>query len=142
MFQQKTSLPSKSLGHDFHIYELLWTPTEISLSIDGIKYGSLGTNLRESAIVAKIKSAINWSSNGPFDKEVKCNFFRDLFFQHAFLSRLGIVKLIHDFCLIFQHFIAINLAAGSVKNFSSFNSSILNGEAMEPKPWNDTGEKH
>lgn len=67
---QKKNFPNSHLGNDFHIYELLWTPEEISLSIDGIKYGSLSTNLRESALAAKIKSAINWANNGPFDKEV------------------------------------------------------------------------
>lgn len=66
---QSKALPSH-LGNDFHIYELLWTPSEISLFIDGISYGSLNSNLRESAMAAKIKSAVNWSNNGPFDKEV------------------------------------------------------------------------
>ncbi|XP_070491505.1 beta-1,3-glucan-binding protein-like isoform X2 [Chironomus tepperi] len=102
---KKKNFPNTHLGNDFHIYELLWTPSEISLSIDGIKYGSLSTNLRESAMAAKIKSAVNWANNGPFDKE---------------------------------HFISINLAVGSVKNFYSYNSTLLNGNALEPKPWNDT----
>jgi hypothetical protein len=63
-------LAESHLGNDFHIYELLWMPSGISLSIDGINYGSLGSALRESAMTAKIKSAVNWASNGPFDKEV------------------------------------------------------------------------
>jgi len=52
------------------VYELVWTPTEISMLVDGISYGSLVANLRESAMAAKIKSAVNWANNGPFDKEV------------------------------------------------------------------------
>ncbi|KAG5679686.1 hypothetical protein PVAND_009239 [Polypedilum vanderplanki] len=97
--------PNTHLGNDFHIYELLWTPTEISLSIDGIKYGSLSSNLRDSAMVAKIKSAVNWANNGPFDRE---------------------------------HFLSINLGAGSVKNFYSINNTLVNGAEFEPKPWSDT----
>lgn len=52
------------------MYELLWTPTEISLFMDGISYVSLSPNLKESAMDAKVKSAVNWTNNGPFDKEV------------------------------------------------------------------------
>lgn len=32
------------------------------------------------------------------------------------------------------------VAAGSVKNFYSLNSTLANGVSREPKPWNDTGE--
>lgn len=31
------------------------------------------------------------------------------------------------------------MAAGSVKNFFSFNSTLLNGVGFDVKPWNDTG---
>lgn len=68
---QSKAFPKNHLGTDFHVYELMWTPSEISLFIDGINYGSLNSNLRESAMSAKIKSAVNWANNGPFDKEVK-----------------------------------------------------------------------
>lgn len=68
---QSKAFPNNHLGTDFHVYELMWTPSEISLFIDGINYGSLNSNLRESAMSAKIKSAVNWANNGPFDKEVK-----------------------------------------------------------------------
>lgn len=67
---QSKSFPNDHLGNDFHKYELVWTPKEISFFIDGINYGSLNSNLRESAMAEKIKSSVNWSNNGPFDKEV------------------------------------------------------------------------
>lgn len=63
------TFPNDHLGNNFHVYELVWTPSVISLFIDGINYGSLNSNLRESAIAANIKSAVNWAHNGPFDKE-------------------------------------------------------------------------
>ncbi|CRK97738.1 CLUMA_CG011118, isoform A [Clunio marinus] len=97
--------PNDHLGNEFHVYELLWTPSQISLSIDGKSYGSLQSTLRESAIEAKIKSAVNWANNGPFDKE---------------------------------HFLSIMVAAGSVKNFYSINSSMVNGAEQKEKPWSDT----
>lgn len=68
-FQNKIFL-NDHLGNGFHKYELVWTPKEISFFIDGINYGSLNSNLRESAMAEKIKSAVNWGSNGPFDREV------------------------------------------------------------------------
>lgn len=68
-FPQSKTFPAH-LGNSFHVYELVWTPSEVSLLIDGINYGSLNFNLRESAMAAKIKSAVNWANNGPFDKEV------------------------------------------------------------------------
>jgi hypothetical protein len=116
------------LGNDFHIYELLWTPTEITLSIDGVAYGSLSSNLRESAMVAKIKSAVNWANNGPFDKEVG-----------AAAEAVGWMSRVITFALHFQHFLSINVAAGSVKNFYSINGTLANGAGGEAKPWSDTG---
>lgn len=55
-----------------------------------------------------------------------------------------IKKVINNFTLnllssVHQHFIAINMAAGSVKNFFSLNSTLLNGVGLDVKPWNDTG---
>lgn len=132
---QSKALPGNHLGNDFHIYELTWTPTEISLFIDGINYGSLNSNLRESAIAAKIKSAVNWANNGPFNEEVsairandlkiKCHQINVIYFSLRFLH---------------QHFLSIMVSAGSVKNFFSLNSTLMNGADGEPKPWNDTGE--
>ena len=33
------------------------------------------------------------------------------------------------------------VSAGSVKNFYSLNSTLLNGEKLEMKPWSDTGDR-
>jgi Glycosyl hydrolases family 16 len=80
-FDQTKSFPNSHLGDDFHIYELVWGPKEITLSIDGINYGSLNSNFRESAVQAKIKSAVNWDKNAPFDKEVKTIYLKKINFK-------------------------------------------------------------
>jgi beta-glucanase (GH16 family) len=70
LFFQSKNTANEHLGSAFHKYELVWTPKEISFFMDGINYGSLNSSLRESAMAEKIKSSVNWSNNGPFDKEV------------------------------------------------------------------------
>lgn len=127
-------LPGNHLGNDFHLYELTWTPTEISLFIDGIKYGSLNSNLRESAIAAKIKSAVNWTNQGPFDEEVSDVQANNL------KIKCHQINVLHFIFLFVKHFISIMVSAGSVKNFYSLTSTLMNGVEREPKPWNDTGE--
>lgn len=78
LFSQSKLFPGNHLSNGFHVYELVWTPTEISLFIDGINYASLNSTFRESAMAAKIKSAVNWANNGPFDKEVNAIEANDL----------------------------------------------------------------
>jgi hypothetical protein len=69
-------------------------------------------------MVAKIKSAVNWANNGPFDKEVGVHVSGEK-------SRVITIR--------FQHFLSVSLAAGSVKNFYSLNGTL-------EKPWSDTGQ--
>jgi hypothetical protein len=101
---------------------------------------------------AKMKSAGNWAKNGPFNIEVKCIFYYPppilfpIIVHRVELKKLPSILILFIFIFfslnpfeILQHFISINLAAGSVKNFHSLNNTMLNGDAMEPKPWDDGG---
>lgn len=44
-FQQTSS--TEHYGNDFHIYTLIWKSNEITMEIDGIKYGTITENLEE-----------------------------------------------------------------------------------------------
>lgn len=52
---------------------MIWKQNEIRLICDGVEYGKIAMNLKESATKLNVAEAANWNSANflaPFDKEV------------------------------------------------------------------------
>lgn len=66
--QNKSNI--EHFGHQFHVYTLVWSDTEISLKVDGQQYGKfVGDDFRING-----PANASWRSGGnmaPFDQEVR-----------------------------------------------------------------------
>uniref|UniRef100_A0AAG5DBC2 GH16 domain-containing protein n=1 Tax=Anopheles atroparvus TaxID=41427 RepID=A0AAG5DBC2_ANOAO len=68
----RSNLNDEHFGDQFHVYGLMWTPDQISLTIDGFQYGTLRTNFRQHGHQRNLTQANLWNVNAPlapFDRE-------------------------------------------------------------------------